>query len=341
MNPQDYMQRLAGLTSLSPVPQPPQGKPGYWWNDQRVPETKPFTERFAGGQNKAKFSPFQGDIARYGMGAQHRFYQADPETYVTTTTGTNTNTASSTTADPGTYQQQNGGPDGDQADRSAHRDGLPDRPLSELPGALMTGLSVLGGGLPAMATIGSHAALGKSPMAAVADFMGWGGRGSGMSPGDFVGGQSVGAAGSGMNVAGGVANPELAGRNDLSQDRGGVPGGWDGTDAGKEGAAVEAAAIDAVAGGAGPQALAEGGVVEGDQVQGQDDVTINADGGEGIIRAKPMTALGEPFLDALNTEDYALAYRLLGEIVQQSKRDATEDSIVARRRPPVASPPPQ
>lgn len=37
------------------------------------------------------------------------------------------------------------------------------------------------------------------------------------NPGDFVGGQIAGAANTGMNVAGGAANPELAGRNDLSQ----------------------------------------------------------------------------------------------------------------------------
>jgi hypothetical protein len=37
------------------------------------------------------------------------------------------------------------------------------------------------------------------------------------NPGDFVGGQISGAAGTGMNVAGGVANPELMGRSDPSQ----------------------------------------------------------------------------------------------------------------------------
>lgn len=47
------------------------------------------------------------------------------------------------------------------------------------------------------------------------------------NPGDFVGGQIAGAAGTGMNVAGGVANPELAGRSDASQggNAGGPPGG--------------------------------------------------------------------------------------------------------------------
>ena len=37
------------------------------------------------------------------------------------------------------------------------------------------------------------------------------------NPGDFVGGQIAGAANTGMNMAGGMAKPELAGRSDLTQ----------------------------------------------------------------------------------------------------------------------------
>lgn len=327
MNPQEYMQRLAGLSQNAV---PTQQTPGYWWNDKRVPDSKPYPERFAGGQNKAAFTPFQGDITRYGMGPQHRFYQADPQTFISTTTGTNTTTGSAP-VDTSTEQQRNGGPDGGQSmanERDAvHGKSFDQMTNDEIRGyadrrnngnfaqrnleLAVPGLQMLG--IPGLIMGG----LEKSQLAAEL-----GNRGL-SNPGDFVGGQIAGAANTGMNVAGGVPNPELAGRSDASQ---GGPANDPSQDRG----------VDPTGGGsANPDGgYAEGGVVEGDQVQGQDDVTISADGGEGIIRAKPMTALGEPFLDALNAEDYALAYRLLGEIVQQSKRDATEDSIVAKRRIP-------
>lgn len=67
------------------------------------------------------------------------------------------------------------GGEGGQKDRGEHRAGLRDAPWSEFPGAVMTGLSILGGGLPAMATAGAKIGGFNSPIEMAMHGLGWGG----------------------------------------------------------------------------------------------------------------------------------------------------------------------
>ena len=85
----------------------------------------------------------------------------------------------------------------------------------------MTGLSILGGGIPAIATAGSHIATGKGPMAALMDAFGWGSKENNLSGVPGLGikdGQQT------------MVSPELQGRNDPSQQMGGMADIWQGND---------------------------------------------------------------------------------------------------------------
>lgn len=125
------------------------------------------------------------------------------------------------------------------------------------------------------------------------------------NPGDFVGGQIAGAANTGMNVAGGMANPELAGRNDLSQislaaqiaaaeaaGQAGDPtmGGGVGVNAADLGAEPNA-----------PGMYAEGGVVRrkdmrGPNPPGPDQGFVGVHAGEMILNKPQQRALAQALM---------------------------------------------
>lgn len=180
----------------------------------------------------------------------------------------------------------NGGSDPDAGERGAHRSGLRDAPLSELPGAVMTGLSVLGGGIPALATVGSHAVTGKSLTDNIADFLGWGGNSLAGVPG--------------LGIENGVqtqVSPELQGRSDPSQGQGPAPSGED---------ASSDRGVDPTGGGS---ANPDGGYAKGGKVArkrmfgpnppGPDDGAIYADEGEEVVTAKRAKELGPKALAEL------------------------------------------
>lgn len=283
------LRRLGGVNMLgdqavNATPSLEQSRPGYWWNDQRVDPSRPFNERFAGGQLGAQFVPYQGDPLRYGMGPQHRYNQVDPTRF-----GTNTATGTATPAavqDHGNYQQQQGGPDaGEQSDVRGHgRDQAPfdaekfSLDLSKL-GDMIAGLSF------------GAMALGKG----------------GMTKEQFGPPQDVGVSVAEMGQ--GATGDGFNGGQDNQDHSADSTGGGLGGDRGISGGNVEGD----------PQGLAEGGIVEGDSERGVDDVTINADGGEGVIRAEPMMQLGKPFLDALNKGEFAVAYDILGHILGKTE----------------------
>jgi len=278
-------QSLSGDQPMAPAVDP--------YNAMRPPSTLPYADRFAGGALKSSYTPYAGDVSKYGFGPQHRNFRPDNSAWTTSpATSTGTNTASSTATD--LLDGRGGGPDGGQSmanERNAeHGKAFDQMTPAELQSyaAGKEKNSIAGFSLPSIVAsiIGMKGAnfLEDSQLsAALAN--------SGLSnPGDYVGGQIAGAANTGMNVAGGVANPELAGRSDPSQ--GDYSGGIDPAEAGSEGES--------------PGMYAKGGVVKGDKKYGKDDVTINADGGEGVIRAVQMQKLGADFLKKLNTGAYDL-----------------------------------
>ena len=187
-----------------------------------------------------------------------------------------TGTAAASGVAHGTEQQQNGGPDGGRGQSgNSHPTDL--RAFDSI-GDYFNDLDVQKNGRALMdmvmgvANPGMQAATGN---------------------GLFSGSNSIGPQIPSFGINDAVAD-EIA---QAAQGGGpqGQPGGWDGSDAGREGAAVEAAAIDAAANGAGPQVLAKGGTVKGDRHHGVDDVMIAADGGEEVISARRAKELGPKF----------------------------------------------
>jgi hypothetical protein len=99
------------------------------------------------------------------------------------------------------------------ADREKDRAGLPEKPLSELPGTLAgLAMGIAGGPLSAGLGLASHATTGKSIMENIADFLGLGS------------GKESMAGVPGLGIENGtqtMASPELQGRNDPSQSMNG------------------------------------------------------------------------------------------------------------------------
>jgi len=197
--------------------------------------------------------PYAGDLNKYGLGPGHKwfdFYGSQDDE------GGPEEETEDATADPGTWQQQNGGPDGGQSDAS-QRDSVHGKSFDMMTNQELADYSkerAAGGFLsrnfeslaPSLVASLVMGALEKDQLAAEL-----GNRGR-PNPGDFVGGQVAGAAGTGMNNAGGVPNPELAGRsgggsNDLSP-----------SDMAQISAAAEAANNDPRSGG-----MANGGMYRG------------------------------------------------------------------------------
>lgn len=300
MNPQDYMARLAGLTQ--PVPEPPRSPVPAMdqWNTRQPDASRPYNERFAGGALRSTYTPFTGNPLTYGQGPQHRFYAPDTTNWTGTSTGTATATA---TTENGTEQQQNGGPDGGQS-MANQRDGVHGKSFDQMtPQELQSYAagkeknSIFGMSLPSFAAgligpLGSGAVLGRLEKDQLAAAL----ASSGLSnPADFVGGQIAGAANTGMNVAGGAANPELGGRGDPSQ--GGGMGGQ--TEGGVSNSGVE-----------GDRGfLAKGGEVtkshlSGPDPKGPDDGKANLDIGEFVTKADVVKDLGVDFFTRLNAGKY-------------------------------------
>lgn len=316
------LRRLGGVNMLgepavnaSPVPD--QNRPGYWWNDQRVNADQPFNKRFAGGQLYSTFTPYSGDPLRYGMGPQHRYNQVDPTMFGGTSTGTNTATAAAAVAG----SDRGGSDGGDISDvRGQGRDQEPfdSEKFGRDFGKLMD--MIAGVSFGAMA-------LGKG----------------GMTKEQYGPLQDIGVSISEMGQ--GASGDGFNGAQDNQDHSADSSGGGLGGDVGIASGNVEADR----------QGLAEGGIVEGDEQPGVDDVTINADGGEGVIRAEPMIQLGKPFLDALNKEDFRTAYDILGHVLgitedqeeaaeekaDMDERGRMEEEIAERREMSRAALPPQ
>lgn len=151
--------------------------------------------------------PYEGDLTRYGFGPGHKWFD-----YY----------APAPPPPPGGGGEEEeedddlggGGPDGGGntgMDDDRGRDQA-EQPWSELPGSLMTGLSVLGGGLPAIATMGMRAT-GFDPMR---DLFGF-------DLGSMFGGSQSMAGVPGLGISNGqqsMVSPELQGMNDMSQSDG-------------------------------------------------------------------------------------------------------------------------
>lgn len=182
--------------------------------------------------------PYGGRFNRYGMGGGHRwfdFYQPD------TDPGDGGGEPEAVEQTP--YWMSGGSDGGDVAERNPGHHGTPFDQMT--PQELMDFADkrnngnfaqrniewgVPGFGLAGLIAGRAFAGLEKSQLSAALNAAGLGG----MNPGDYVGGHVAGAANTGMNVAGGVPNPELAGRSDPSQsgpqiESEGNAGAWGGS----------------------------------------------------------------------------------------------------------------
>jgi len=279
---------MAGSPAIQPVERQP-----YDYNTMRPPESLPYNERFSGGALQSTYTPYQGDHKTYGQRAQHRFYTPPIEKW-STATSTSTATASGTGTDTSEYNNQpNQGGGSDQG--AGHGDLEQGRGQAQDPAMK----DVVRDALAMWDSTPGLAMLGRGAMAVGRDIFGRDAPGvgqtgfSGMSEDSRSGVGSPSSMQGSFNEFGDIAAAAAASGS----------GDWDGSQAGLEGASMEAAAIDAMSGNSsGPsQAFAKGGIVKGDRRLGKDDVTIRADGGEGIIRAVEMKKLGADFLKRLNS----------------------------------------
>lgn len=315
------IRRMAGLDTTMPMVQ----TPGYWWNDQRIPKDRPYNERFAGGQLQAKFVPFSGDPLQYGAGPQHRFNQVDPIAFTTSTASSPATTTSTATDTSYTGQGagQGGGPDGgDVAANQAMRDSLPEydnfgdwiSAMAGTPSLGLTGLAQMAMGRGFAAQDRSYATVGENKDVAAQ-----------LAALD----RSIAEA-RGSNEAVAERNAASAAAAAAEQD----PNAYDaGVEAANPGNTDPSQGTD----------FAEGGIIEGDDVPGEDDVTIRADGGEGVLKNAAMSVIGEDVFKALNAavdlESLEAAYSLLGERIEEMKeepemeeRDEMEEAIVAKNK---------
>lgn len=264
----DQFRMLAGDR---PQQVPITGGPADPYNNVRAPSHLPYNQRFAGGQLQATYTPYDGDLSRYGMGAQHRYWVPGTSAWTTnTSTGTGTGT---TTTNHGTEQQQNGGPDGGQNGDALGGNGQARDPS-------MAAISRDFSALMDMIT-------GVSPTAAA---LGFGGMGK----------EQVGPQIPAFGINDAVAD-EIA---QAAQGGGGYGEGYSG---GPMGGQTEGGfSNDGVEGRGG--FMAEGGHVEGDERHGEDDVHgVSLDGDEFVIRAKESVKIGRDILSRLNAGHYDLS----------------------------------
>ena len=249
-------------------------------------------QRFAGGALYSTYTPYQGDPKGYGYGPQHRYFPTTAAQGTGTGTGTGESEAERIrrNEEEAQWQSVKGGPDSGASassntgpvDRSHHGQSFDEMSPTDLLGyaGSRERNSVMGMSLPSLiaGALGMKGAnfLEDSQLSAALNNAGLGA----MNPGDYTGGVVAGAANTGMNSMGGIANPELAGRSDATQ-----AGPQVNVDPNSD-----------------PNTASKGRIVTPRNVKpgGKEDGSIQVTVGEGILNKGAMKKVGSRNFKALN-----------------------------------------